>query len=75
MIEPEDDSVIIEVEIMSAFPKLSPGNFLEDKRGEICLRWPDTVEFVGGKYRVTRQWIRPLLEQFDRLFYPYVQGS
>lgn len=67
-----EDRLIEEIEFVKALPaRLTGGGFLERKDGQMCLRVGDEVVLMDadGRCCVTRRWVRPGSEPWDRDLY------
>ena len=62
--------LIVETEVVPAPPKYEIAIRLEHKRGDVCLRRPDSVELLpSGAFLATREWTTPGPEPFNPDFY------
>jgi hypothetical protein len=66
-----EDRIIEEKEFIAAVPcGLTRGGYLERKDGQMCLRFGDEVVLMDdGRCCVTRRWVRPGSEPWDRDLY------
>lgn len=62
--------IISETEVVAALGTQDCVDCLEWKDGELCLRLADQVEATAdGRFRITKQWARPMGEPWSRDFY------